>query len=101
MKKLSLPFIYLLAPLFGYAQNSAPEAEPIRDDIPSARDVARPGVITIAVDVSDVTRGIFQVSETIPVPGSGPLVLLYPKWLPGQHAPGGPIAELAGLDANQ
>jgi predicted metalloprotease with PDZ domain len=97
MKKLSLPVIYLLAPLFGYAQNSAPEAEPIRDDIPSARDVARPGVITIAVDASDVTRGIFQVSETIPVPGSGPLVLLYPKWLPGQHAPAGPIAELAGL----
>lgn len=97
MKKLSLPLICLLAPLFGYSQNSAPEAEPIRDDIPPARDVARPGVISLSVDASDVTRGIFQVSETIPVPGAGPLVLLYPKWLPGQHAPAGPIAELAGL----
>ncbi|MGH7973365.1 MAG: peptidase M61, partial [Limisphaerales bacterium] len=97
MRKLALPIVCALAPLFGYGQNSAPEAELIRDDIPPVRDVVRPGVITIAVDASDVTRGIFQVSETIPVPGSGPLVLLYPKWLPGQHAPSGPIAQLAGL----
>ncbi len=27
----------------------------------------------------------------------GPLTLLYPKYLPGEHGPTGPIADLAGL----
>jgi predicted metalloprotease with PDZ domain len=36
------------------------------------------------------------VVETIPV-RPGPLTLLYPQWLPGNHAPRGPINSLAGL----
>src|SRR5262249_28962931 len=27
----------------------------------------------------------------------GPLTLLYPKWIPGEHAPWGPVVNLAGL----
>lgn len=79
------------------AENSAPVAQPIVDSIPAARDVAFPGVITLAVDGTDTTRGVFRVRETIPVSGAGPLTLLYPRWLPGTHAPIGPISELAGL----
>jgi predicted metalloprotease with PDZ domain len=37
------------------------------------------------------------VTETIPVADAGPLTLLYPQWLPGSHAPNGPIPELADL----
>ena len=29
--------------------------------------------------------------------GSGPLTLLYPKWLPGTHRPDGRVDALAGL----
>jgi hypothetical protein len=97
MRNHALPILFVLLPLFTQAQNSAPEARPIVDTIPSARDVAWPGVITISVDASDVTRGIFPVSETIPVGAAGPLTLLYPKWLPGYHSPFGKITELAGL----
>jgi predicted metalloprotease with PDZ domain len=35
--------------------------------------------------------------QTVPVAGPGPLVLLYPRWLPGNHSPSGPIDKLAGL----
>ncbi|MFN7109760.1 MAG: peptidase M61, partial [Brevundimonas sp.] len=35
--------------------------------------------------------------QTIPVAGPGPLTLLYPKYLPGNHADTGPIQLLAGL----
>jgi len=28
----------------------------------------------------------------------GPLTLYYPKWIPGEHAPDGPIANLTGLE---
>ena len=55
--------------------------------IAAPRDIAYPGQIRLQVDVSDVTRRIDQVRETIPVSGPGPMVLLYPKWLPGNHSP--------------
>lgn len=61
------------------------------------RDEAYPGTITLDVDVTDVTRGIFRVRERIPVQGAGPLTLLYPQWLPGNHAPRGPIHQLGGI----
>ncbi len=59
------------------------------------RDVPYPGTITLRVDATDVSRRIFRVHETIPVK-PGPLVLQYAKWLPGNHAPSGPIDQLAG-----
>ena len=97
MRILTSAIVLALSRLCVHAQNSAPAAEPVADAIPPARDVARPGVIKLSVDASDVTRGIFQVQETIPVTAAGPLTLLYPQWLPGVHAPAGPIPQLAGL----
>jgi predicted metalloprotease with PDZ domain len=52
--------------------------------------------ITLAVDASDAPRRIFHVRESIPAP-SGPLTLVYPKWIPGEHGPTGPITDLVGL----
>lgn len=86
-----------MLPLLAQAQNTAPDAQPIVDTIPAARDVAYPGVITHSVDATDVTRGIFHITETIPVAAGGPLTLLYPKWIPGHHSPSGQLAQLAGL----
>ncbi len=97
MNKRALPLLAAVLPWLAHAENTAPEAEPILNAIPTARDIARPGVLNLAVDASDVTRGIFQVQETIPVSSAGPLTLLYPKWLPGNHCPSGPITELAGI----
>src|SRR4051812_7169130 len=84
-------------PFCAVAQNSEPVAQPIVDTIPAARDVAWPGVINLSVDASDNVRGIFHVREVIEVGQPGPLTLLYPKWLPGNHSPGGPIAAVAGI----
>ena len=97
MNKQTLTVLFALMPLFANAQNSAPEATPIVDTIPVARDVAYPGVITISVDATDNTRGIFQISEKIPVASAGPLTVLYAKWIPGHHSDSGPIKELAGI----
>ena len=97
MSKCLLPIFLAALPLFAQAQNSAPTALAIADSIPAPRDVPCPGVITEFVDATDTTRGVFRVNEKIPVLAPGPLTLLYPKWLPGNHSPGGPIAALAGL----
>ncbi len=64
--------------------------------VPAPVDRDYPGVLSINVDASDVERRIVRVTETLTAPPED-LVLYYPKWIPGQHAPGGPIDRLAGL----
>ena len=72
-------------------------AQPARtDSVPAPQDTAYPGTVTLQVDASDTAQGIFRVRESIPVQ-AGPLTLLYPQWIPGDHSPTGPIAMLAGL----
>ncbi|HKU22945.1 MAG TPA: hypothetical protein VJQ50_18175 [Terriglobales bacterium] len=52
--------------------------------------------ITLAVDATEAPRKIFHAQLTIPAT-PGTLTLYYPKWIPGEHAPDGPIVDLAGL----
>jgi predicted metalloprotease with PDZ domain len=75
-----------------------PRGEPFPPATPEPRDMPYAGVITLDVDASDVTRGIFRVRERVPVAGPGPLTLLYPQWHPGKHAPRGPINLLSGIE---
>ncbi len=81
------------------ATNSAPQAVPLSRGVPDARDVPYPGgTILLQVDASDNARGLFRVTETIPLaPGTRRITLLYPQWLPGNHAPTGPITQLVDL----
>ena len=79
------------------ALRSAPSAQPVIDTIPAARDIPYPGTMKLEIDASDTTQRIWRVRQTIPVSSSGPLTLLYPEWIPGKHAPRGPIDKLAGL----
>jgi predicted metalloprotease with PDZ domain len=80
------------------SQVGAPTPGPDVAVIAMPEDRELPGTITLAVDATDVTRGIFRVREVIPVAGAGALTLLYPKWLPGYHAPQSQIALFAGLE---
>ena len=52
--------------------------------------------IHVTVDVTDAPRKILHGSLSIPVQ-PGPLTLIYPKWIPGEHGPTGPIDNLAGI----
>jgi predicted metalloprotease with PDZ domain len=52
--------------------------------------------IGVAVDLTDAPRNIFHAQLTIPVK-PGPVTLVYPEWIPGNHRPSGPIANLTGL----
>jgi len=65
--------------------------------IPAAKDEAYPGVIKLHVDATDIDRRLIRVRQTIPVSGPGPLILFYPQWIPGQHGPVGPVANVGGL----
>ncbi|HEY2325419.1 MAG TPA: M61 family peptidase [Thermoanaerobaculia bacterium] len=51
---------------------------------------------SVAVDATDCRRGVFHTHLAIAAK-EGPLTLVYPKWIPGEHMPTGPITQLAGL----
>jgi len=48
------------------------------------------------VDATKTPRKLLHAHLVLPVQ-SGPLTLYYPKWIPGEHGPAGPIASLTGL----
>jgi predicted metalloprotease with PDZ domain len=52
--------------------------------------------LSLVVDASDAPRKIFHARMKIPAAG-GTLTLYSPKWIPGEHAPTGPVVDLAGL----
>src|SRR5208337_3578094 len=52
--------------------------------------------ITVSVDATEAPRMIFHARLTIPAT-PGTLTLYYPKWIPGEHGPTGPIQDLTGL----
>ncbi len=97
LRKLAFATLLLAGAEPASAQNSAPQPVAIASTIPQARDIAYPGTLQLDIDASNTRQGIFRVKETIPVTKSGPMVLLYPKWLPGHHGPRGEIEKLAGL----
>jgi predicted metalloprotease with PDZ domain len=58
--------------------------------------VAAAQSVQLSVDLTDAPRNIFHSRMTIPVK-PGPFTLVYPKWIPGNHRPAGPIANVTGI----
>lgn len=75
-----LPFLVFLATM-GSPQSDAQTAQ-------------NPG--RVDVDLRDAPKHVFHGKLTLPVK-PGPLTLVYPKWIPGQHSPTGPIVDFVGL----
>jgi predicted metalloprotease with PDZ domain len=48
------------------------------------------------IDLREAAQHIFHAKLTLPV-NAGPLTLVYPKWIPGEHSPTGPIVDFVGL----
>ena len=61
-----------------------------------AGPVAAAPAVRVSVDASEAPRHILHTRLVLPVK-AGPLTLVYPKWIPGEHAPTGPIEGMAGL----
>src|SRR3984957_15267452 len=53
--------------------------------------------LTVRIDAREVARRHLQTHETLAVK-TGPLVLVYPKWIPAEHAPAGPLDSIIGLE---
>ncbi len=59
--------------------------------------VAAATAITLDVDASAITRKLVSARERLPV-NSGPLTLVYPEWIPGNHGPTGPITDVVSVE---
>ena len=55
--------------------------------------------VRLLVDATDAPRRLFHVQMTMPAK-PGPMTLLYPEWIPGEHGPTGPIVNLVGLKSS-
>ncbi len=51
--------------------------------------------IQITADLSDAPRKLFHAEVDLPVT-AGPLTLITPKWIPGDHRPTGPVDSITG-----
>jgi predicted metalloprotease with PDZ domain len=76
----------LLAPAIAYAAEFV--AKP---SLATEQDPA-----TLILDASRAADGIMEVRERIPAT-AGSFTIVYPKWIPGEHGPTGPLNDLAAL----
>ncbi len=53
--------------------------------------------VRLNVDLREATKHIFHAKLFFPV-APGLLTFVYPKWIPGEHSPVGPILNLTGLN---
>jgi predicted metalloprotease with PDZ domain len=56
--------------------------------------------ITLSVDATQFPRALVSARETVPLARSARsqvLTLVYPKWLPGDHGPTGPVTDLVNI----
>jgi len=80
MHRCRLPFLLFLASVAVFAASTAQAAE----------------TISLTVDATKTPRKLLHSHEAIPVK-PGPLTIYYPKWIPGEHGPNGPISSVSGL----
>ena len=70
------------------------------ESVIAADQHATPNPMTIAIDVRELPRKLIEAELVIPIAEQNDaqqIALWYPKWVPGSHGPGGPIANIAGL----
>ncbi|HEX4649867.1 MAG TPA: M61 family peptidase, partial [Granulicella sp.] len=62
----------------------------------AASPITSANPIQITADLSEGPRHLFHAEVEIPVK-PGPLTLITPKWIPGNHRPTGPVDDITGV----
>lgn len=100
-RRSALSSFSVVLALCASATIAKPQAPPASPSPPIMRtglvpDVAPRVHVALHVDATHAVQGYLRVHETTTVP-AGPLTLVYPKWIPGEFAPNGPIPNVADL----
>lgn len=62
----------------------------------AAQALAPQKPMLVEVDLTDAPRRMFHTHLVLPAT-PGTMTLVYPKWIPGEHMPSGPVVDVAGL----
>ena len=57
---------------------------------------AKISAVRLDLDATQAPTGVLHAHLTIPA-SAGPMTLAYPKWIPGEHAPSGPLSQVVKL----
>lgn len=88
--RTKLPSLLLCVQLAACATAGSAEAAQ-RKPLPRQSEPA-----TIAVDLREAGRHLLHVNMVLPAQ-EGTMALVYPKWIPGEHSPTGPVTDLVSL----
>lgn len=58
---------------------------------------AMPAALALHVDLTEAPRRLFRAEERFAA-AAGEWTLAYPRWIPGEHGPDGPVSDLADLE---
>ena len=61
-----------------------------------AQTIAPQKPMLVEVDLTDAPRRLFHSHLVMPAT-PGTMTLVFPKWIPGEHEPSGPVVDVAGL----
>ncbi|HET9184438.1 MAG TPA: M61 family peptidase [Candidatus Angelobacter sp.] len=96
--KQVLPIVLAFTSIYGFAQKRTHVSAASVATLPAATmQATHSPAIKLTVDATDATQKILHAQEQIPV-NPGPLTLVYPEWIPGEHGPTGPITDFTGLE---
>jgi predicted metalloprotease with PDZ domain len=59
-----------------------------------------PTQLRLSIDAADAPGQVWHAQLHVPLTSAGDVVLVYPQWIPGNHGPAGPIANLGSLRAS-
>src|SRR5215831_3435505 len=113
LSKASLPFVLSFFKLVHFPRRKVPMATFLRRAVvlclllsggagfaqkgKATAPAAPPAqTIKLSVDATRAPEKLLHATMQLPV-RPGPLTLVYPKWIPGEHGPTGPIADLTGV----
>ncbi|MGZ3518066.1 MAG: M61 family metallopeptidase [Vulcanimicrobiaceae bacterium] len=87
---------FFLCLTFGMPGLLASAAGAATGDAPAVSLATQGNPMTVVLDARQAPRGLMFSHMTIPVK-SGPFTFVYPKWIPGEHGPTGPLNDLTAL----
>lgn len=68
-----------------------------KPEVPAAAPYAtQSDPMTLVLDARDTSRGLMYSHMTIPVK-PGAFTFVYPKWIPGEHGPTGPLSDISQI----
>jgi len=86
-------------PIFGMILFGAAFAHVARAGEPNTNATSyatRDNPETLVLDARDAPRGLMTATMSMPVK-PGAFTFVYPKWVPGDHGPTGPLTDISGL----